>query len=514
MRFLIAFLIIASTIQSLNCQQSDKWQSSGVTTIQGTIENFEKRNPGNNSIEVQIDDWTNAFRRKYFSKIDESGRFILTFFVFNTQEAYFNFNKEWLRIVVSPNDTLSLFINDKTFPDNVKFKGNTSKSCLNINDYFSNGDTLFKLSDSKINSILRDSLSFDNYKSWRDNVFLVENKKVENFLQTKPFDPFFNNWLRNLSEYKYHSDLIRYDPEGKRLSSMEKLNCLVSAINTLDPDSSKNVPTSSTSYFSLINPLSNTIFRLAKYYQIENYIKNFKPRSKTDVETNPIVTKTSKPPENLTKELFPFYIEATGTIKNRQIRESVLAHYYTSTLEMGRIDLGLDSVLLNISDEQIKASLINESNSYKWRTTYQNSLKFDNSADTLLNYLKNKYKGYVLYIDFWGTWCGPCYSGFQNAPEIKKAFENKKVAFVYLCCKCDEKKWSQDIKDYRIDGENILLTPDQFAHLSNMFNIIGVPKYVIIDKNGRIVNDNAPRPGPVSLLQQNVIKELTKYLIN
>jgi len=176
---------------------------------------------------------------------------------------------------------------------------------------------------------------------------------------------------------------------------------------------------------------------------------------------------------------------------------------------MQNVDLGLDTILLQISDERIKLSLINEFNTYKRRTSIQNSLKVNT---TILDELKTRYKGYVLYIDFWSTWCPPCIEGLKYSTNLKKTFENKKVAFIYLCCNSDKSTWEKVIKEQKLDGENMLLNSEDYSQLAGEFNLIGVPRYIIVDKAGKVVNENAPRPSDNIKIQEILIKELNKYI--
>ena len=514
MKKLSLLILLTSTILPLNSQLIDDWQTSGITTVQGTIINYEKYSAEFNRIEIQVPDWTNAKRRTYFSNIDANGNFSLSFFLFNTQQVVFIYKNVWPGIIISPNDTLKMIINADSFPYDTKYLGKTSIACETIfNFQDSLQQTIFKISNSELNSRLRDSLSFDKYKIWRDSIYKIEIRSTELFIQQIQPETYMTQWFTSLVQLRYYWDLLRYSPlkSVKRNDERtdEKLGYLFSIIHSVNVDTLQYDLRLSPFYSPIVNALYVKVHQIATLYRSKDLPGSIPINGNENKSLN---TNPPKDPNYLTKEIFPYYINASKTIENVLLRESVLAHYYSTVLENQNLDLGLDSILTFISDPEIKASLFNTYNSNRLRKSNQNSLKINSERSTLLDELKDKYKGYVVYLDFWGTWCTPCYESFKHVPAIKKAFKNQKLVFVYLCCHCNKEKWGKDIKNYNLDGEHIFLTSEQYAELTKEFNIIGVPRYIIIDKNGKVVNDNALRPWPTEPMQKRLIDELTKYL--
>ncbi len=509
----LSLLILLTLIQlPVKCQTYDSIQKSGVTTVQGSIKDFNKYSEQFNRIEIQVPDWTNARRRAYFSNIDSTGNFSLSFFIFNTQEVVFLYKNKSMGIFVCAEDTLKLDIDADTFPSEIRFFGKTAKACLTLSTFRDVWvDSIFKVSNSKTNSQQRDSLSFEKYLDWRESVYKNELKILKSFLNIIQSEYPLDQYYTSIVQLGYYWDLLRYKSFRKTIGDNETINPII-LINALTIDTLKYDIRISAFYPSVVNMLYVKVADLSNIlYNKDHPIILPNPQSRTEnkVLKRPTSEQFNKDVEQLEKEEFPYYIRASSAVKNDYLRESVLAHYYTNVLEYQNIDLGLDSILTYIYNPDIKASLINFHNSYNYRKTNQNSLKVKTN---LINELTSKYKGYVLYIDFWGTWCGPCYDSFKNISLIKNAFENQKLAFIYLCCHCNEEKWKSDIKQYSLDGEHIFLDSEQFESLSKDFNIIGVPQFVIIDKNGKIVNDHAPRPSSNSFMQDKLINELKSYL--
>lgn len=131
-------------------------------------------------------------------------------------------------------------------------------------------------------------------------------------------------------------------------------------------------------------------------------------------------------------------------------------------------------------------------------------------TDGLLDSLVQRNKGKVLYIDFWGTWCGACLEEMPYSIKLQDIFKGKDVAFVYLCCRSQENLWKAKISELKLAGSHYLLTNDQYNVMAGKFNITGLPHYVLIDRKGRIVNKNAPTP----FQKEAIVKELDKLLKN
>lgn len=137
--------------------------------------------------------------------------------------------------------------------------------------------------------------------------------------------------------------------------------------------------------------------------------------------------------------------------------------------------------------------------------TKLNELKNEND---FLNALIKNYPNKVIYIDFWAPWCNPCMSEMPYSAKMKNHFQDKNVAFIYLGCQCKESAWKTTIAEHKIYGEHYLLSDKQYAQLSEIFKITGIPHYALIDKKGKIVNGNAPRPSSdnelINLIERNL----------
>jgi len=110
-------------------------------------------------------------------------------------------------------------------------------------------------------------------------------------------------------------------------------------------------------------------------------------------------------------------------------------------------------------------------------------------ADKIFDAIIKKYKGKVIYVDFWATWCGPCRSGIEQIKPLKEELAGKDIVFVYITNPTSpQSTWSNMIPD--IKGEHYRVSNDEWNFLSAMFNFSGIPHYVLVGKTGEIINPN------------------------
>ena len=126
------------------------------------------------------------------------------------------------------------------------------------------------------------------------------------------------------------------------------------------------------------------------------------------------------------------------------------------------------------------------------------------SAKNVLESLTSKYKGNVIYVDFWAPWCGPCMSEMPQAKILRQELAGKKVTFLYLCVNCSEESWTNAIKAKEIGGQHYRLSNDEYSVLSSRFKITGIPQHVLINKDGAVVDEDATSPSDKNALIRQI----------
>lgn len=107
-------------------------------------------------------------------------------------------------------------------------------------------------------------------------------------------------------------------------------------------------------------------------------------------------------------------------------------------------------------------------------------------------YSLKDFKGKYLYIDMWATWCGPCKREMPYLKELEKKMEGKNITFLGLSTDEDKAAWEETVKSGELSGVQLLL--GRGSQFQRDYNIDGIPHFILIDPDGKIINPKAVRP--------------------
>jgi thiol-disulfide isomerase/thioredoxin len=126
------------------------------------------------------------------------------------------------------------------------------------------------------------------------------------------------------------------------------------------------------------------------------------------------------------------------------------------------------------------------------------------SGSTSLESLKGKY----VYIDVWATWCGPCVAELPHLQKIQETYKDKNIAFVSISVdkKTDILKWKKMIEEKKLGGIQLITDDERNSDFFKKYVVSTIPRFILLDKEGKIINADAPRPSDPKLIEN--LKEL------
>ncbi len=184
-------------------------------------------------------------------------------------------------------------------------------------------------------------------------------------------------------------------------------------------------------------------------------------------------------------------------IKNVFIKEAILNsldrsisiktennELYYNTLNALSTDTAFINAYTTKYNKLLKLKTGNPSPSF----TYEN---YNGQTSTL-----DDFKGSLLYIDVWATWCGPCKIQIPFLNKLEEKYKDNNISFVSISIDNlkDIDKWRQMIKEKEMDGVQLIAENAWNSEFAVAYSVKGIPRFILIDADGDIINANAPRP--------------------
>jgi thiol-disulfide isomerase/thioredoxin len=470
----IFILLAVIAMSACNSKKEDSLLRRGKVIIEGNIELTDDHSKvvtlyAPNSIET--------IRKTEI--IDSTGTFRFEFETFHSHDAFIKYKNIRVDLYVTPSDSLFLKLNSEALKNNsypfFEISGSNAETSNNIIEYWR-----FRRLASFVSDV--ENKSVEEYLSDLAQYISLEDSVLSAFIEKyNPTDD-FKTWAKNYIIYSKASKLLSFNTHHDRNKTQFEGELFDKRLFPVNDDSAIVTSLYGThlwhySSFRYMgdDTLVMNLLRKEKRFQAYNtYLKNIIKHEEPGISRDIMCYKLFKMLHKHSLDVFnALRKDVSLFIDNKEL--IAMVQEKKKVVETKRVS--------NISQLSLESKEECEIMGGFWER------------------IKNKHKGKVIYLDFWATWCGPCRGEIPHAIELHDYYKDKPIGFVNICMSSDSIMWKKIVEDSHIAGENHFLNNDQTKIVRSKFKIPGFPTYMILDKEGNIVNYDAPRPSTDSIIK-------------
>ena len=102
------------------------------------------------------------------------------------------------------------------------------------------------------------------------------------------------------------------------------------------------------------------------------------------------------------------------------------------------------------------------------------------------------FKGTLIYVDVWATWCGPCRAEIPYLQELEVEYHADNITFLSVSVDTDKDAWLKMVKEKELGGTQ--LWADGWSEITKSYAIFGIPRFMLFSSDGNVISTDAPRP--------------------
>lgn len=447
MRKLSLFVLV---VLAISCKQKEK---PNYFVFNGTVENntAETAFISGNDFEAHI-------------PINEKGEFSDTLHIKNDGFYDLYIGREHTGIYLEKGKNLSVGLNADEFDETIKYTGDLA----NVNNFLA---AKYLYSEQKMDN--KEVYSLDENK-FKERLNLYQKSMDSLYAENKIEDKKFKEKLAEEEKYARAIMIENYKDAHRYYSGVEDFRISDEFYNDLEN----------------INFKDTVAFRNSETYQ-----------NLLEAHFNRLVNEeTFESGDNNHTVLYLKKVDES--LPNGYAKDKIMTSYLQYGLKPdGSIDEVYNIYKSSNPNPEDLAKLTQRYNKLKTITEGNPSPTFNyenhKGGKTTLSDLKGKY----VYIDVWATWCGPCLREIPSLKVVEEDYKNKNIQFVGISIDepKDYDKWKTMVSEKELVGIQLIADNNWKSKFVEEYAILGIPRFILIDPQGKIVSADAPRPSDPEL---------------
>lgn len=104
----------------------------------------------------------------------------------------------------------------------------------------------------------------------------------------------------------------------------------------------------------------------------------------------------------------------------------------------------------------------------------------------------SSFKGNLVYVDVWATWCGPCIEQTPALQKLEEEYHGENITFLSISVDNDKDAWLKMVDEKELGGTQ--LWADGWSGITKDYAIFGIPRFMLFSTDGNVISTDAPRP--------------------
>ena len=489
MKRLFSYILILFTVQVF---------AEGSVRISGKVDNAEIENISVNISKTYLPDTYEPISSKI-----ENGSFSIVFSIENPSLVYIHLGEISTPLYVQPNADLQLTFDGTNFPGSIQFSGKGAADNQFLQKFNQEHGAQFGGKNMQDHMA---ELGIDFFE-----MKLYENRKVqkafyESYENLDDLSADFQKYVENKIKYNYLNLLLAYpffksDGIATPIQALPRI--MVSVINHDQVDDEQAFANEAYRDF---------LMHYVAYYTLE--AQDFKPFGDISkaVQEQFYYARKHLSDERLKYFLANRLVQYCGNMDPGAVKGFLgsLKSLDSENMYAEQVSSACKETLKKKEEDKPKESFFKRLFGKKDKKE-KKAVKSKNFPDFNLVNLDGKkvslddFRGKVLYVDFWASWCGPCRQQFPYAKKLKEELtdkQQKQIIFLYISIDNNEESWKNGIEKLGIEGEHLYAPGAWKSDIAQHFKIYGIPRYMLIDKHGNVVDPNAKRPSNSGILRE------------